>query len=296
MSKDVSEKVSREITLLAALDSVHAKVDTSKIAEIQDWTGAVRGKVYGNTVKDASDLSNPPGSSSKDVSGVVLGASSFVASHGSVRYSQMAIPQLIAVCTSKPNEAAWSEFIHRYRPLVVAVIAKIARRFGELSQDLVDDLTQEVYVKLCADNFRALRSFVTARENAFQDFLKVVAINTAGNYFRRAASARSGVGNVPDQIAHNTDHVFLEGGGDSLGLEREILLKEIDKALKTHAHEPNFERDCTIFWLYYSQGFTAKEIAALPDIKLTVKGVESTLLRLTRQIRGALTQESKKRS
>src|SRR6476646_3666527 len=89
MSKRVSEKVSLELTLLAALDGVHADVDLSEIAEIQDWSRAVRGKFHGATVKDASDLSNPPGSSSKDVR-VVLSAPSNVASHGKVQYSKMA--------------------------------------------------------------------------------------------------------------------------------------------------------------------------------------------------------------
>jgi hypothetical protein len=37
--------------------------------------------------------------------------------------------------------------------------------------------------------------------------------------------------------------------------------------------------------MYYEQGYTAKEISFLPSVGLTVKGVESTLLRLTRFIR-----------
>jgi len=38
----------------------------------------------------------------------------------------------------------------------------------------------------------------------------------------------------------------------------------------------------SIFWLYYEQGYSAKEISLLPSMGLTVKGVESTLQRLTR--------------
>jgi RNA polymerase sigma-70 factor (ECF subfamily) len=82
----------------------------------------------------------------------------------------------------------------------------------------------------------------------------------------------------------------------SSGPEGKILLEEIDTILKVHAHEPNFERDRAIFWLYYRTGLTAKAIAALPGVKLSAKGVESTLLRLTRQIRVALTQKGEKRS
>jgi hypothetical protein len=40
-----------------------------------------------------------------------------------------------------------------------------------------------------------------------------------------------------------------------------------------------------IFWFFYEQGYTAKEISFLPEIGLTVKGVEAVLLRLTRYLR-----------
>ena len=44
-------------------------------------------------------------------------------------------------------------------------------------------------------------------------------------------------------------------------------------------------RDRLIFWMYYRQGFTAKAIAAIPSISLTVKGVEGVIQRLTGQLR-----------
>jgi RNA polymerase sigma-70 factor (ECF subfamily) len=91
---------------------------------------------------------------------------------------------------------------------------------------------------------------------------------------------------VPEAVLCSPPHEMSDY--ISSELEREILLREIDGILKTLSHEPNFERDHAIFWLYYSQGLTAKEIAALPDIKLGVKGVESVLLRLTRRLKVAL--------
>jgi RNA polymerase sigma-70 factor (ECF subfamily) len=308
MSKGASEKVSRELAFLEALDSIHADVDTSEIAEIHDWSRAVRGKFHGAYVKELSRLSrlktgllsvlgrpivaNVPGSSSEGVSGVDLGASSNVASHGNVQYSQMAIPQLIAVCTSESSEAAWSEFVRRSRPVITAAITKAVRRFRNASHELVDDLIQEAFLKLCRDNFRALRGIAIAHENAFYGFLKVVAANVAVNHFRTTDAFKMGGG---DELrAPGASRVFSEyelSHGASSKLEREILLEEIDTILRAREHEPNFGRDYAIFWLYYSQGLTAKEISALPDVNLGIKGVESTLLRLTRQIRVALTQK-----
>ena len=52
----------------------------------------------------------------------------------------------------------------------------------------------------------------------------------------------------------------------------------------------NARRDRRIFWLYYRSGLTSKAIAALPQIGLQQKGVESLLLRLCRCIRRAMAE------
>jgi DNA-directed RNA polymerase specialized sigma24 family protein len=290
MSKRVSEKVSLELTLLAALDGVHADVDFSEIAEIQDWSRAVRGKFHGATAKDASDLSNPPGSSSKDVSRVVLSAPSNVASHGNVQYSQMAIPQLIAACTSESSEQAWTEFVRRARPVILMAIVKGIRRHGNASYELVDDLSQEVYVKLCADNFRALKTVGTG--DGFVGLVRGVASRVAHDYFRSAASDKRGGGEALEADHAFPKHIFSRDASSEP--ERKTLLREIDAILKTHAHEPNFARDYAIFWLYYRHGLTAKEIAASPGVELSVKGIETLLLQLVRQMKIALNAKGRK--
>jgi RNA polymerase sigma-70 factor, ECF subfamily len=123
--------------------------------------------------------------------------------------------------------------------------------------------------------------------------LKVVAANVANDHCRRAAAFRASPVQEQEPIEALPE---LDKRKASSVIERRILLEEIDTILKTLSHKPNFARDRAIFWLYYSQGLHAKEIAALPGVKLSIKGVESTLFRLTRQIRSALTQRSKKGS
>ena len=305
MSKRASEAASMELAFLAALDSIHADVDTSEIAEIQDWSEAVRGKFHGASVKEPSRLSklkdgllsalrhrrsaDEPSSSSKGIGADVLGASGNMASHGSMQYPQMAIPQIIAVGIAESSEEAWSEFVRRSQPLIIAVITKAVRRFGNVSHQLVDDLTQDVYLKLCADNFRALRNVEILQENAFFGFLKVVATHTVQDYFRSTTALKMSAAHEPESL--EADSVLPEHTPSSVAsseLERRILLEKIDTILKTLSHKPNFARDRAIFWLYYRQGLPATEIAALPDIKLSVKDVERVLLRLTRQLKIAL--------
>jgi RNA polymerase sigma-70 factor (ECF subfamily) len=76
----------------------------------------------------------------------------------------------------------------------------------------------------------------------------------------------------------------------STSMDRRILLRQIDDALTVVAAGPDLERNRLIFWLYYRDGLSASAIASLPYIKLTTKGVESILLRLTRMIRSHMTK------
>lgn len=284
MSKRVSKSASQELAFLAALESIHAEVDISKITEIEDWSRAVRGKFQGAVVKDASDLSKL-----KTDSPSALGHPNAT----NEQYSEMTIPQLIAVCTSESSEGAWTEFVRRFWPLITRAVTKALHRSGKFSNELVDDLTQDTFIKLCHDNFRVLRAVAIAHENAFLGFLRAVAAHTAEGYFRKAAALKSGGGQ-----ALEIDHLPAPQASRDASSEpeRRVLLEKIDAILKTHVHEPNFKRDYAIFWLYFRDGLTAKEIAASPGVTLSVKGVESALIRLTRRISVALTQEDEKRS
>src|SRR3954454_5988569 len=71
--------------------------------------------------------------------------------------------------------------------------------------------------------------------------------------------------------------------------ERALLVDRVDTCLRDMAPAETRDRDRKIFWLYYREGLTAKEIAGLPQISLTLKGVESTLYRLIQLVRTHLT-------
>jgi DNA-directed RNA polymerase specialized sigma24 family protein len=63
-------------------------------------------------------------------------------------------------------------------------------------------------------------------------------------------------------------------------MRKSALMDQLDRKLRA-APEVIGERDRAFFWLYYLQGFTAEEIAALAASGLTAKGVESALRRVT---------------
>ncbi|HYZ42797.1 MAG TPA: sigma-70 family RNA polymerase sigma factor [Stellaceae bacterium] len=77
------------------------------------------------------------------------------------------------------EKAAWDGFVRRYAGLVVAAVRAIAREAGE-----VEDLAQEVFLRLCKDDFRLLRSYDPARAG-LSTWITIVARSTARDAMRR---------------------------------------------------------------------------------------------------------------
>jgi RNA polymerase sigma-70 factor (ECF subfamily) len=190
--------------------------------------------------------------------------------------------ELLQLCLESEQEALWAEFVSRSHPIIAGVIIKTIRRWTRPDPSLIDDLVQETYLKLCLNNFRALRHFDSQHENSVFGFLKVVASNTVRDHFRAVYSQKRGSGMTLIPL----DCVPLAELKDASPIaERRIRLQTVDDCLNTYVDGPNSSRDRMIFWLYYREGLTAKAISGLPSIRLGVKGVENTIWRLVRLLR-----------
>jgi RNA polymerase sigma-70 factor, ECF subfamily len=200
-------------------------------------------------------------------------------------YAALSAERLILACTQTRDGAAWEEFVRRFHRLIATVALRVARRWGDSSRQVVDDLVQETYLKLCADNFHILRSFKSQHPDAFYGYLKVLTANLVQDHFKAAHSGKRGSGMV--DCAADTQ-ITSEAGAAAKSSERGILLQQVDRLLSRLAEGRHLERDRRVFWLYYRVGLTANAIASLPAIGLSVKGVESTILRLTRLLRQEL--------
>jgi RNA polymerase sigma-70 factor (ECF subfamily) len=181
--------------------------------------------------------------------------------------------------------------MRRFHRIIAITASRTARRRGCVSLEVVDDLTQETYLKLCADSARVLCEFDCSHPEAIFGFLKVVTANVANDYFKRQRADKRG-GPQPSEPLEDAERAAAAAGPASM--EWAVLLKEVDACLRAVAPEEKASRDRMIFWLYYRQGLTAKEIAELPLAGLGVKGVESTLHRLTQLVRTRLA-ESRRR-
>ena len=175
---------------------------------------------------------------------------------------------LVRACVETGEPEAWEEFIHRSHPVISAVVLRTALRWGDPSGGVIDDLVQDTYLKLCSNDGRMLRDFEFRHSDALFGFLKVVAANVANDHFKSLKRVKRGAG-MRSEESDGMESIPATNPGDTLWPTA---------------------RDRTIFWLYYRQGLSARAIASIPSVGLSTKGVESTILRLTRLVRENLAE------
>ncbi len=172
--------------------------------------------------------------------------------------------------------------MRRFHPVITSAAIRVSRRWGAGTSTEIDDVVQEVYLKLCLDRERILGTSQVTQQEAVFGYLKVVATNIAHDFFRRRGAAKRGL----FQTTVLMDGKELVSLPDDI--ERKLTLAELDRLLVTVTQTETGRRDRAIFNLYFKQGMTAQAIASLPGVSLTIKGVEAVLHRLTRTIRDAI--------
>jgi RNA polymerase sigma-70 factor, ECF subfamily len=206
------------------------------------------------------------------------------------RYSSLSLKDVVCLCAGSSHDEAWEEFVGRVgKPIGLAIMRTISQ-WSAPSRSLVEDLVQATYLKLWEGGRQLLREFAIDHPEAILGYLKKTAANVAHDYFKQATSQSSG----GDRPHHSTSDVDAEAAKDALGgqerIAREVFLNEIDQLLKRSLSGPDQERDRAIFWFYFRQGMTTKEIASLPTIELSAKGVGSVIERLKQSIREQILQ------
>jgi len=182
----------------------------------------------------------------------------------------------------------WRQFIERFHGLISGIVVRTVRRYTAPSTGLVEDLVQETYLKICADRRTLLKGFQFQTDDSAFGFLKVVTANVVHDHFKAVFAGKRGAGFSPESLEEHHAMSIAGPAGGSAEIERTLLLKELDGILQRCLTGENQHRDRNIFWLYYRHGLTAGAIARIPTLELTAKGVESTILRLTRLVRAEL--------
>lgn len=179
-------------------------------------------------------------------------------------------------CAAGAGAEEWNEFVHRFTRPIARSVLRVARQWGERSPAVIDDIVQDILLKFCEDDRRLLREFEPRFEDSFLAYVRVVSVAQANDYFRRRNSQKRGDGQIEEELTEF--HAPVLSTAD--WMDRNILLEEIDQLLESNSEGTTGRLHRTIFWLHHQQGMTAKAIASLPEMPLSVKGVESALHRM----------------
>jgi RNA polymerase sigma-70 factor (ECF subfamily) len=182
-------------------------------------------------------------------------------------------------CLDSPaDDEVWQELLTRIHPVLLRIARNVAHSSGLDRPEDIDDLVQEICLKIShpaslrsirlpSDDKQADRYFHATAANAARDALKTRFACKRGEHVTIS---------MEDHLTELADSIAAPA------IEREILFRQIDERLQATASER------AIFWLYFREGFTSKEIASIPAVGLTSKGVESALQRMTASLRNRL--------
>ena len=165
---------------------------------------------------------------------------------------------------TKGNKRAWDGFVVAAAPLINAVVRRALSSY-RLGEDDVLDAAQDVFMRLCANDYRLLKTYDPARAG-LSTWLAVVSRSAAIDHVRRRRQATEALDDVPEAA------VAVE--------DRHIEKLKIPAGLLT-------DRQTLILKLLYDEDRDVSEIAQV--LKIDAQTVRSThhkaMLRLREHFR-----------
>lgn len=121
------------------------------------------------------------------------------------------------------NKRAWDGFVRAAAPLINAVVRRSLSSY-RLNEDDVMDAAQDVFVRLCANDFRLLKTYDPARAG-LSTWLAVVSRSAAVDHARRRRHATTPIDDVPEaSLAVEDRHVEKLKIPQGLLTERQVLV------------------------------------------------------------------------
>lgn len=209
-----------------------------------------------------------------------------------------------------PEDHAWLEFITRFQPRIRrlayrAYSAEAIRHSGvDASRpgEVIDDLTQEVFIRLIDAERRALAAFRGLSENSIYTYLHTIAVNLVRDHFKKlraqrrppaATSLNEPLRTADGPAENSTLGDYLPSAdpnpeeiAESLELERRISSAVAESTLSSIS-----SRDRLIFRLIFVQGLSVEDVASYRGMKLSTSGVEKRVRKIRVVVKKILAEE-----
>ena len=112
---------------------------------------------------------------------------------------------LITACIGG-DQNAWDQFVEQYARVVFVSVSRVLRQVVQQGGDPLEDIVQDVFVRLVRDDFRLLRSYDSSR-GSFATYLAVIADSTARDVIRRKRIFTQPLSNQTEDIAACRDRI-----------------------------------------------------------------------------------------
>jgi RNA polymerase sigma-70 factor (ECF subfamily) len=95
------------------------------------------------------------------------------------------------------DKAEWDRFVQRYARVIFAAVRRRLVPAGRVED--VDDVAQDVFVKLCSREFHLLRSYDSGRAK-LTTWLTVIATSTSIDHLRRQSAPTAALDTLPEAV------------------------------------------------------------------------------------------------
>jgi RNA polymerase sigma factor (sigma-70 family) len=214
---------------------------------------------------------------------------------------QLTNTELIRMCAENPrNRALWAEFYHRFHDRIWGMVYRECQNKGLLAnsknaQQLLEDLVQDVYMKIVEKDCSALKNYVGASDNSIFAYLGIISINVVRNYVtsQRAKRRPNIEKSINDDFSAIKDSYWMLDPNANLNdaeerLALESLLKEIEEVLDDCAKGKDQDRNKEIFKLCVYKGYSAEEVTSKFEFGLSSKRIGNLISELKKCVRKKL--------
>ena len=217
-----------------------------------------------------------------------------------MQLSKLKNTDLVSLCSREPwNRKAWLEFYNRFDDRIRLVIYRECKALGIDNRDVqfqetVEDLVQDVYMRLIANNCKALNDFIGASENSVYTYLGIIARNVVINHSTKInAQKRPNVERSIDEvfdISEKGGKIRIKNIGRSTfdELEVEFLKEEIEVIMDQIVTGSHKHRNKLIIKLNIYEGLSAEQIANQLPYEMSRKTVSNIITKIKQKLRQGL--------
>ena len=209
-----------------------------------------------------------------------------------------------------PEDHAWLEFVKRFQPRIRrlayrAYTAEALRYSGvDASRpgEVIDDLTQEVFIRLIDAERRALAAFRGLSENSIYTYLHTIAVNLVRDHFKKLRAQRRPpaatslseplrTADGPAEDATLGDYLPSADPNPEEIAESQELQRRISAAVAESTLSSISTRDRLIFRLVFVRGMSARAVASYKGMRLSASGVEKRARKIRSLVKKILEEE-----